>query len=244
MGAKALEPHSGLFFKQTRKGCFQECLGCEAQTEFNIATMENKEDDILYAIEETNCCLRFFCGRFRPFDMNLHETNRDGPVVARYYRPFRCAHGACKCCCYQEMETRDSEGRPAGSTVETCYFCVPQYNVQRADGSVEYKLSQPTCCGGTCVNCCAEGFCNCRIPFYIFHPDDETNAEPKGKIVKVWSGLVNELFTDADRFECAFPGEAGGESKARLVGALLLVNHLHFEYSEAAHQHAGDVHEE
>lgn len=43
MGAKALEPHSGLFFKQTRKGCFQECLGCEAQTEFNIATMENKE---------------------------------------------------------------------------------------------------------------------------------------------------------------------------------------------------------
>ena len=37
-----IDKHTNLFIKQTRKGCYQEMLGCEAQTEFKIATMEDK----------------------------------------------------------------------------------------------------------------------------------------------------------------------------------------------------------
>eukprot|EP00287_Rhodomonas_sp_CCMP768_P003522 CAMPEP_0196732952 /NCGR_PEP_ID=MMETSP1091-20130531/12197_1 /TAXON_ID=302021 /ORGANISM="Rhodomonas sp., Strain CCMP768" /LENGTH=257 /DNA_ID=CAMNT_0042076287 /DNA_START=59 /DNA_END=832 /DNA_ORIENTATION=- len=238
MSAKALETHDGLFFKQTRRGWFQECFGCEAKTEFDIATIENKEHNVFYAIEDTDCCIRCICGPCRPFEMNLHEQNGDGPLMARFYRPLRCAAAPCKCCCFQELQVRDAQGNEAGATVETCYNCVPQYNILRPDGSVEYKLSQPTCCGGCCVNICAEGICNCRIPFYILAPEAGTGGKPTGRIVKVWSGLTNELFTDADHFEVAFPEGAGAESKARMVGALFLLNQLHFERSQAAHQHS------
>ena len=57
-----------------------------------------------------------------------------------------------------------------------------------------------------CVNCCAEGCCNCRIPFYIFPQSDTKGTKDTnvGFITKIWSGLGTELFTDADKFEvCA-----------------------------------------
>ena len=56
--------------------------------------------------------------------------------------------------------------------------------------------------GGMCVNICAEGLCNCRIPFYIFPPDAGSTKEEKiGNITKIWAGLGTEVFTDADKFE-------------------------------------------
>jgi len=56
--------------------------------------------------------------------------------------------------------------------------------------------------GGMCVNICAEGLCNCRIPFYIFPPDAGSTKEEKiGNITKIWAGLGTEVFSDADKFE-------------------------------------------
>ena len=191
----------------------------------------------MYALEDSSCPNRFCCGTCHPFEMNLSEgAEAGGALVARYDRPLRCAHGPAKCCCYQEIATLDAAGAPAGRTVETCYCCVPQFHVEKPDGTVEYKLSQPTCCGGMCVNICAEGCCNCRIPFYIFPASASTSGKPVGKIVKVWSGLVSEAFTTADNFELQFPDDAHNDSKARLVGALFLLNQLYFERSQAAHR--------
>ena len=48
--AEVIERHFGsrptLMVKQTRKGCLRECMGCEATSEFNIATKENKKDNM------------------------------------------------------------------------------------------------------------------------------------------------------------------------------------------------------
>ena len=81
-----------------------------------------------------------------------------------------------------------------------------------------------------CVDCCAEGCCSCRFPFYLFPPGSKgTKDEQVGSIVKIWTGLSKELFTDADNFEVKFPVNADAESKARLIGATFFINQLFFE---------------
>lgn len=94
------------------------------------------------------------------------------------------------------------------------------------------------------VNPCAQGCCNCRIPFLIYPPngtedqvlkstgsDPVPNQEghPDAQICKIWSGLGNELFTDADKFEFKAPDNATIEAKASLIGATQLLNQLFFE---------------
>jgi len=84
--------------------------------------------------------------------------------------------------------------------------------------------------GGMCINICAEGLCNCRVPFYVFPPTGGNTVEEKiGNITKIWTGLGTELFTDADKFEVEFPADANTNAKARLLGALFLINQLFFE---------------
>ncbi|KAJ1443018.1 hypothetical protein B484DRAFT_441779 [Ochromonadaceae sp. CCMP2298] len=160
-----LANNTNLFVKQTRKGCFQELLGCEANTEFKIATMEN--------------------------------------------------------------QTISTEG-PTGSLVEDCWCCVPSLRVVDASGTHKYNFLQPTCCCGMCVNVCAEGCCNCRIPFYIFPPGQSTVGQEKGSVVKVWAGMKSEFFTDADKFEVYFPSDDSA-SKTTLLGGVFLLNQLFFE---------------
>ena len=56
---------------------------------------------------------------------------------------------------------------------------------------------------------------------FILANEDGSDASDKevGKIVKVWSGLSKELFTDADNFEVTFPEGCSSGQKVNLVGA-------------------------
>jgi hypothetical protein len=140
--ASALGKHKNLFVKQTRKGCFQEMLGCEAKTEFKIATMEDKQTDIFYAIEESSCCIRFCCPAIRSFTMDVSEgAGPGGKVLLHYERPLKCLNGNCKCCCYQELMANDATSQqPLGTFKEECYYCIPQFKSLNADGSQDYKV--------------------------------------------------------------------------------------------------------
>mmetsp|Transcript_34504 Transcript_34504/g.76645 ORF Transcript_34504/g.76645 Transcript_34504/m.76645 type:complete len:247 (+) Transcript_34504:68-808(+) len=223
-----LANNTNLFVKQTRKGCFQELLGCEANTEFKIATMENQNVDIYYAIEDTPCYMRFFCNNNRPWTITVSQGGGPGgPVLATAIRPFRCPLMPCKCCCFQQVDVFGTEG-PTGSLVEDCWCCVPSLRVVDASGTHKYNFLQPTCCCGMCVNVCAEGCCNCRIPFYIFPPGQSTVGQEKGSVVKVWAGMKSEFFTDADKFEVYFPSDDSA-SKTTLLGGVFLLNQLFFE---------------
>merc|ERR1711861_66783 len=91
-----------------------------------------------------------------------------GEKIMTYDRPFRCMPGGCKCCCYQEMSYFDDQAQLIGKTIEGFYMCVPQFHVVDEQNQGQYTLQMPTCCGGVCVDICAEGLCNCRIPFYLY----------------------------------------------------------------------------
>lgn len=228
-GCPQLEAYPNLFVKQTTKGCLQECMGCEAESEFNIATNEDQKRNIMYAIEESDFCCRLCFPKIRPFAMRVWDSpTKQGQHFVQYNREVLCLPGACKCCCYQELVAQNGQGVPLGSTKETCYCCIPTFDVINAEALVDYKVHMPICCG--CLpDICAEGCC--KVPFYIYKPtaDGGEEKEPVGKIVKVWTGLAVELFTDADNFVCEFPGDATGTQKANLLGSLFLLNQLYFE---------------
>ena len=83
--------HDGLLVKQTMRGCLQECLGCDAKSEYKVAPFtadgmdgyKVKESamavpDILYAIEHSSCCCRTCNAAGRNFELHVSEGGEPG----------------------------------------------------------------------------------------------------------------------------------------------------------------------
>jgi len=243
-GTEALKSHVNdcqmMQMRQTRLGCFQELLGCEARTEFKIF---NGETQVATALEDATCCCRFFCSPNHPFTMEVKELNTDAEMIT-IDRPFRCNFSPCKCCCYQEA-TVSSGGQELGSMKENCYFCVPMFTVKTAGGNALYKIHPPTCCGGCCVNCCAEGNpCGkgcCKVGFHVFPADQaktDGDAPFVGRILKKPKSMAVEVFTDSDVFDVTFPEGASAQEKGILMGTAIFINANFFE---GADDTAGDA---
>ena len=212
------------------------CLGCDAKTEFKIATMENMHQNVFYASENTSCCIRLCCGSNRPFTITLSEGGeRGGPVHSLHERSLAFPLACFKCCCFQAIDVKSPTGAPLGKVIEDSWRFVPSFSVVDANHNVQYKIQQPTCVNGLCVDVCYDGFCNFRIPFHIYEPKKDTAGQEVGQVVKIWSGLATEAFTDADNFELRFPADADAPTKARLLGATFLINQLFFEAKKQFH---------
>lgn len=221
--------------RQTRRGCFQELLGCEALDEFKWFDKTNDENvQFATSLEESDCLCRICLGGCHEFSMDVKELDSDN-VIMSMHRPFGCPAGACKCCCYNTM-TMSANGRALGSIEEQCWVCVPRMIVKGANGQDIYKVHSPTCCGGMCVNCCAEGkncgaVC-CRVPFHIFpasQQDTDNGAPNAGKILKIPKSIKTEVFTDAEAYDVTFPEDATAEQKALLAGSTIYINANFFE---------------
>ena len=166
-------------------------------------------------------------------DLKLYSGKDDsatsGPVLTSFKRYLRCPLGNAKCCCHQELEVFAHGTQPMGKAKESFWCCVPSIDILKPDGTKEYMLSPPTCCGGMMVDCCAEGCCNCRIPIYIYVPGGSgATGTQIGKLVKVWAGLANELFTEAHTVEVEFPVDSSPDAKERILGGALLMNQVFF----------------
>ncbi|KAI2492002.1 phospholipid scramblase [Fragilaria crotonensis] len=218
--------------RQTRRGWLQECLGCEARTEFKIFIGGNQ---IAHALEDADCCCRLCCSQIHPFTMVVKEANTEAEMIT-VDRPFRCSFGSCKCCCYQEA-TVTSGGQELGSMKEDCFLCVPSFKIMAPDGNPIYMVHPPTCCCGCCVNGCTEGnpCCGrgcCKVPFHVFPASqDETDGDAPyvGKILKAPKSISVEVFTEANAFDVTFPTGATPQEKGLLMGSAIFISANFFE---------------
>lgn len=234
-GTDALKSHvqntDKMEIRQTRRGCLQELLGCEAKTEFKYFVGDNH---IATSLEDTDFCCRIFCNLIHPFKMVVKETNTDAELVS-VDRPLACGVSGCKCCCYQEA-TFTSGGEDIGMIKEDYHYCVPRFTIFDPEEKPMYKLHPPTCMGGICINCCAEGNpCGkgcCKASFRVYDPelsDTEGDAPYLGMIMKKPKSMMTEIFTDADVFEVNFPKEATPAQKGVLIGTSIFLNANFFE---------------
>ena len=169
--------------------------------------------------------------------MKIHSgPDATSPLMLKFERPFRCTLAPCKCCCQQEIWAKDpATGAVLGGGKEGCWMCAaPFFHILDASMTPQYEIQQPTCCCGICVNFCAEGCCNCKVPFYIFPPGKRDSGADVGKVIKEWGGLASEIFTSADKFSVTFPPDSTPEMKAAIWAAVMLIDYNFFEGGKEA----------
>jgi uncharacterized protein YxjI len=142
---------------------------------------------------------RFLLTALRPFTMHLFSP--DGKGLLLFKRPFRFF--------FHQLEICKANGSPLGTVKRRFSILRRRYSVMDRHGREIYQLFGPLLHPWT---------------FLIKSGDQEL-----GKIVKKWSGLVKEAVTDADNFGINFPHGIELGKKAVLLGAVFLIDFVHFE---------------
>jgi len=153
----------------------------------------------LAAEEAGSTLLRWFLKALRPFTIAV--LTEDGQVVLRVMRPFRFY--------FHRAEVVDSQGQSLG-VIERRFSVLRRiYSVLDSSGEEVFQLFGP-----------------------ILHPwtfQIRNDGVEYGKITKKWSGVLKESFTDADNFGVMFPAEWDVKLKALFLGAVFLIDFVHFE---------------
>ena len=153
----------------------------------------------LAAEEAGSTLLRWFLKALRPFTIAV--LTEDGQVVLRVMRPFRFY--------FHRAEVVDSQGQSLG-VIERRFSVLRRiYSVLDSSGEEVFQLFGP-----------------------ILHPwtfHIRNDGVEYGKITKKWSGVLKESFTDADNFGVMFPAEWDVKLKALFLGAVFLIDFVHFE---------------
>merc|ERR1719191_2222350 len=121
---------SSICVAQTRRGCIQELMGCEAKNEFKIYpsldAAKAKGPEMWYSLEESSCCIRFCCKNNRPFKQTIWEGTKEAHsnVFLEMERPFAWPLTNCCCCNFppfmQTMKVGD-----VGTLEIPCFLCIP-----------------------------------------------------------------------------------------------------------------------
>ena len=153
----------------------------------------------LAAEEAGSTLLRLFLKALRPFTIAVLTEN--GQVILRVIRPFRFY--------FHRADVVDSQGQTIG-VIERRFSVLRRiYSVLDSSGEEVFQLFGP-----------------------ILHPwtfQIKNDGIEYGKITKKWSGLLKEGFTDADNFGVMFPAEWDVKLKALFLGAVFLIDFVHFE---------------
>ncbi|MBS3733683.1 MAG: scramblase [Phycisphaerae bacterium] len=133
----------------------------------------------------------------------IHILDAQQQQVLQVRRPFRFY--------FHEAEIRDGSGALLGTIKRRWSWLRRLYTVYDEGGREAEQLFGP-----------------------ILHPwtfEIRRDGETFGKVSKKWSGLGKEMFTKADNFAVSLPSSLETGSKSRLLGAVFLIDFVHFERS-------------
>ncbi len=167
----------------------------------NKYTISDRSGGRLYfaAEEAGSMLLRWFLKGLRPFTIAV--LSEDGQVVLRVMRPFRFY--------FHRAEVVNAQGQSLGVIEKQFSIMRRIYSVFNSSGEEVFQLFGP-----------------------ILHPwtfQIKNNGVEYGKITKKWSGLLKEGMTDADNFGVTFPAQWDVKLKALFLGAVFLIDFVHFE---------------
>lgn len=170
------------------------------ETKNKYVVSDEARNRMYYAAEEGgSILLRLFLKALRPF--TLVVLTESNQVVLRIIRPFRFY--------FHQADIVDSQGKSLGVLQKRFSLLRRKYSVLDSSGKEIFQLF------GTILR---------PWTFIIKNNDVEY-----GKITKKWSGLLKEGFTDADNFGVVFPKEWDIKLKALFLGAVFLIDFVHFE---------------
>jgi len=196
--------------------------GWECANKYKV--LNSMGQQVYFAAEESDMCMRQMCGNGRPFQIHITDNNQQ--EVIRVCREFKCCAGCCwtACCgaCQLEVTIESPPGTVVGYVSQECSGWKPNYSVKNADLQTIGEIKGPCCmCSGPC---CSD------VEFAIHPPGNEETQI--GLIAKKWTGALHEVFTDADTFSVSFPVDMDVRTKATFLGALFLIDFMYFEQQQ------------
>jgi len=248
-----------ILVKQTARGCFQECMGCEAKSEYKISAMDHQymetggilkegatsQTDEMYVLEESSFFMRCCWRDGRPMKVNVTAGSEAGgdPIIS-YEKPCGCpvsfsipidnSEIDCPCCCFLPEMSSTIDGSEVKSKYVCDQYCCVSKFMYSEDGKDVYLVQPDTCCGGCCPTCrCSRG--KPMIPYFFHDPetkariDDGKSEDTQPQIRKVWAGFKKECCTTADTFAVFFPQGSDTKRKAGLLGLTFLIDFTIFE---------------
>ena len=154
--------------------------GFETENKYKILNPE-KNQQILFAQEHTDCCNRLCCGAGRAFEMGIYNVRNEEILhLTRYLRAQCCLYF----CCLQKMDVFAPPGNLLGTITQLWDCFKPKFVVKDNNGKALFKIKGPVCVCGT----------------VDFNVTSAQNGEEIGIIQKKWGGWGTEAFTDADVF--------------------------------------------
>lgn len=142
---------------------------------------------------------RSFLSSHRPFEINIWDWKNNHILGLK--RPFRFY--------FHEVTVSDAGGKKLGTIIREFSIINRKYRILNASGLQTTAIKGPIYRPWT---------------FFVTRQEKEI-----GKITKKWSGLAKEYFTDADTFGVKFNKDLDKTSKYLLLGAVFLIDFLHFE---------------
>ena len=183
---------------------FEAVTGWETENEYTV--LDEHGSKVFAIQEESGGCARQCCKSARSFVLHVLDANNE-PVL-RFERPYRFY--------WHEMLVRDAvTGNVIGTIAKAFAFFSRVFHIFSSDGQHLFNVSSPLFSPWT---------------FYITEPNTQTQI---GTVKKKWSGLAQEIFTDADNFGVDFPARLPRESKSLLLASCLLVDYMYFEDNNA-----------
>lgn len=143
---------------------------------------------------------RMLLGHWRPFDLFFFDHERQQVLTAHH--PFRVL--------FQRLEVSLPDGRPLGALQSRFAVLSKRFDVEDASGGVIMTVCSPLW----------------KIWTFPFVKD----GRPAATVVKKWSGLLAEGFTDKDRFRVEFEDPSlSPDERLLILAAALFVDLQYFE---------------
>ncbi len=174
------------------------------ETQNKYVVCDESGRELYFAAEVgTSFLARNFLKAMRGWTIQVMDPQ--GAQVLRITRPFRFY--------FHEAGIFDSAGNLLGTIQRRWSLLRRIYSVLDEGGSEIFQLFGPI-----------------LHPWTFMIRRDETDV---GKITKKWSGLMKEAFTKADNFGVTFPTDLHTPHKSLLLGAVFLIDFVHFEQSNS-----------
>lgn len=201
---------------------FEAFTGWETNNRFAIKNSMGQQ--VYFAAEQTDMCMRQCCGPHRGFEVHVADNSQQEVMLIR--REFKCCAGCCWCasadCCGYEITVEAPVGTVVGYVRQAQSCWAPKYHVYDASRTEVFTIQGPCC---ICQTIC----CTADVDFNISTADGKMDV---GKISKQWAGFAKEVFVNADNFGITFPLDLDVKLKATLLGATILIDFMFFEESK------------
>lgn len=178
-----------------------ELFGIETRNKYSI---EVNGAPFAFAAEQGKGGLAFlarmFVGHWRSFEIHFFDNSRQ--LVLRVVHPFRLI--------FQRLEVSSAAGRVIGAIQQRFAVFSKRFDVTDGSGRLLLSVRSPLW----------------RPWTFSFERDGRELA----RVEKKWSGMLQEAFTDSDRFRVAFESpELGLDERSLVLAAAIFIDLQYFE---------------